>query len=212
MVDVALGTNEELYIVAVGGLPGVGKSTVLRELCSLMNVRRLSEHAGSAAVDAIHWSLGGRISEQAGRAFTTTAFVLEEYRMALDASVQGWQGIVVRDRGLEDTRYVAETLGNRHLLPLSVAAALTHPSLLHADLSVLLVCDELVRRDRIAVRGRDRVAQQESVRWEDEFGAGYADWMLRNARPVQKVDTTRASAQDIAQQVRLVIEDNRRRG
>jgi thymidylate kinase len=207
MKDMAHGTHKQFYIVAVCGLPGVGKSAVLREM-GLPNVRMLSEHAGSPAVDAIHWSIRERIPEHAGRAFTTTAFVLEEYRLALEASVQGWQGIIVRDRGLEDTRYVAETLGNRHVLPLSVAAALTHPSLLHADLSVLLVCDDTVRRDRIAARARDRLAQQESERWEDEFGAGYADWMLRNARQVHTVNTTRANVPDIVQQISLIIEEH----
>ena len=208
MAGVTFNAHGKLYIVAVCGLPGAGKSTVLRELSSLMSVRLLSEHASSAAVDAIHWSLGERIPEPAGRAFTTTAFVLEEYRMALEVAVQGWEGIVVRDRGLEDTRYVAETLGARQVLPPSVVTALSHPALLHADLSVLLVCDETIRRGRIAARGRDRLARQESQRWEDEFGVGYVDWLLGNVRPVHTVDTSRASAPDIARQVRRIIENN----
>jgi thymidylate kinase len=202
-------TRRDRYIVTMCGLPGTGKSTALRELGSLMNVRQLSEHTRSTAIDAIHWSLDEQLPEQAERAFTTIAFVLEEYRIALEAAVRGWRGIIVRDRGLEDTRYVADTLGERHLLPLSVSAELANPALLHADLSILLVCDETVRRDRIAARHRDRVAQQASRRWEDEFGAGYVGWVLENARLVHTVDTTQVSAAKVARDIRLIIETAR---
>lgn len=185
-------------VVTLAGLPGVGKTAaalaVLRHRPA--GAVLASEHS-TLAHDVIAHSRG---LASRSRLSPALAYVLAEYALALDQA-EAPTTILMRDRGLEDTLYVVETLVEQGELPASVLDQLRHPRLLSADLLVLLTADENTRAQRLSARGRDQEAAAESRRWERDFMGNYHDWLRSRPLALFEIDTSDMSREEVSAEI-----------
>lgn len=188
-------------VVTLAGLPGVGKTAALAVLRQRHSGVEIASEHSTLAHDVIARSSS---LQPASRLSPALAYVVVEYALALE---QAWEPAttLVRDRGLEDTLYVVESLVKQGELPASVLDQLRHPRLLSADLLVLLTADEDIRAQRLFTRGGDQRAAAESRRWEREFGEGYHDWLRNRHLTLVEIDTGRISPDEVCSVIRSVL-------
>lgn len=142
-------------------------------------------------------------SSPIARLATTTAYVLSEYAIAQSCSESHESSVIFRDRGLEDTQYVAHALAKTGVVPLSLCRMLESKHLLHADTLVVLEVEHAERQRRLSARNRSAMSAAASCAWEQEFGLGYMDWMLSRECTLIVIDTTSRSPSEVATEILL---------
>ena len=185
-------------VITLAGLPGVGKTSAIDVL------RRLDPHL---EVVSEHSTLASEVIAQSAqecggsRLAPALAYLVAEYELALRYAGNPARALI-RDRGLEDTRYVIETLVATGQLPQSLLERLEHPDLLSADCLVLLTADESVRARRMAKRGRPPLLAEASRQWEQDFMAGYHEWLISHCRSVKIIDTSAHNPRQVGNLIR----------
>lgn len=194
------------HVLAILGLPGTGKTTVVRTLASLLPQATVIPEPQLPR--AVHEQRGLAVAfdRPADNLAAALGFALTEFSLALGLKNSETE-LIIRDRGLEDQVYVVDELVERTLLAASSRRLLEDPRLLRADATILLTAEKSTRTFRMRSRPDDGWASAAIGSYERTFAAGYDTWVREKTNLLAEIDTTVATPAEVADEILQTVSE-----
>lgn len=187
------------HVLTLFGRNGVGKSTTARLVATRTRSRLLAEHDLPPVAGSILVEPGTGFQDSKANLAFLLMYLVGEYKLANLHRAES--GILVRDRGLEDHRFVAEQLVKRGLLESRALELFDDSAFLTTTVGVLLTAPEEVRRTRLARRLDDAWTVAAIEDYDRAVGDHYDRWIQTRLPELLVVDTSHLLPEEVSETI-----------